>query len=132
MLVYISLAITLNQVHEDVDGSTSLVTENLTRCYVIGSHNVRWLVFLHFAELSTSFLEFAVENVEEGSVEAHKHLDDYRFIIMTGLVGHLAPFAIQEVVYFATRDLLTVSSVLVKQSADRVKHLLSFGPSSSL
>ena len=71
LLVQVCFPVTLDKVHEDVNGPSGLVAENLARSDVIGRHEVSRLVLLHFTQLGAGLLELPVENVDESFIEAH-------------------------------------------------------------
>lgn len=70
LLVDVRLLVALDQLCQDVDGTTGLVTENLTRRDVVRCHNVGWLVLLNFTELGTRILELSLEDIHESCIEA--------------------------------------------------------------
>jgi hypothetical protein len=118
LLINVRLSIAFNQLHENVNGPSRLVTENLTRCNIVGCNNVCRLVLLNFSKLGASILKVSIKNVHKGSIETDKHFDHRCFFIDSTLLRHLTQNSIQKVIDFSLGLSLRMTVVFVEEASD--------------
>ena len=127
LLIDVSLAVTPDQVHENVNGPACLIAKDLACRDVVCRHDVGWLVLLHVSEFAASLLKFAFEYVYEGRIKARKDTDHCWFFVL-GL-WYPPKDTVNEVVRFflSSIQLLFLIFLIDKHCADLVEKFLGLG-----
>ena len=113
LLINISLVIAFDQVHQNVDRPTSLVTKYLASCDVVCCHNIGRLVLLNITELSTCFLELSIKDVHKCSIEAHKYPNHSRLFVDL-LIWQCPENSIKEVIHLCLGHLLGLATPFIQ------------------